>query len=229
MKNQYFGDKKDVFKFGVCLKLLKDLKISKFTWIAMRTLDEEEEPYKDFGWVDLELRRFFNRLRQPQNLSITLIEGFFKEHYDTVERFIYYRTFTSDYRKDYFESINEEKLRDTLILVDPDTGLEVKTMNRKPDQYLKFDELKCLFNKMNKNSILSVFQHKRREKFEELLEKLKEDINKKLLNPKPKLLAVWSNKAQVMMILLFKDAELYKDAQKCLKAVSSDDVKMEIV
>jgi len=45
-------------------------------------------------------------LRQPQNLSITMIEDFFKEHYDTVERFIYYRTFTSDDRKDYFKSIN---------------------------------------------------------------------------------------------------------------------------
>jgi len=39
---------------------------------------------------------------------------------------------------------------------------------------------------------------------------------------------VWNNKAQAMMILLFKGAKLYKNAQNCLKEVLNNDIKMEI-
>jgi len=231
MKNQFFGDKKDVFKFGICLKLLKDLKINRFTWIAMLTPDDPPtKNYSGFDWVDGKLIEFLSEKRKLQPLDIKEMECFFNKHYKHVEFFLIDEEFKAKKRNDYFRNIEENKLKDALILVDPDTGLEVRTMKRKPDQYLKFDELKCLYNRISNNSILAVFQHQQRgRKFKELFEELREKINKELdkLDPKSKLLAVWSNKAQVMMILVFKDAKLYEHARMCLKAVLSDDIKME--
>ncbi|GAB6065515.1 hypothetical protein JCM9492_06070 [Aquifex pyrophilus] len=57
MKNQYFGDKKDMFKFGISLKLLKCLSWKRFTWIAMLTPDDS----KGFACLDKDLIEFFGK------------------------------------------------------------------------------------------------------------------------------------------------------------------------
>ncbi len=215
MKNQYFGDKKDVFKFGVCLKLLKGLDLERFTWIAMLTPDD----HQDFDWVDGNLMEFFGWKR-----DIGKMKSFFDIYCGDIEFCLIDREFKAEERDDYFRNIEEDRLKDALILVDPDTGLESKSIGRNSDQHLTFEELGGLYKKMNGKSILAVFQHRHRDKdLDSHIEYLRGKLNEEHYD---KFLII--GKGDSIMILLFKDAELYKNAQNYLKEVLNNDVKMEI-
>ncbi len=77
MKDQWFGDKKDVFKFGVCLELLKSFGIKKLTWIAMKTENEDKDPFSELSCVDVTLRRFFFNIHKPKKaLKLGMIKNF---------------------------------------------------------------------------------------------------------------------------------------------------------
>ncbi len=226
MKDQWFGDKKDVFKFGICLKLLEGIGLQKLTWIAMRTKNINEEPYNDLNWVDKELREFFFNLRKPAiGPKLEMIQCLMKE------KGIYCvpisDPFEAKRRKEYFEKIvsNTDNLTSALILVDPDNGFETDSFKDESDKHILFEEIKYLLQKMQ-NSILAVFQHQQRGKsytdtFNYIMDKLNKEPNITFY-----CLGVKNNKAQSMIVLLFKDREFRTKTRNILKNYEMKNAKV---
>ncbi len=73
--------------------------------------------------------------------------------------------FANGCRDEYFK-IPKEYLYKSLVFVDPDIGLKVKNLTKK---HLHFEEAKCLYDDMDENSILMIYQHFPRERHEKYL------------------------------------------------------------
>lgn len=164
MKNQYFGDKNDFIKYDLVLTLIESVKkLKAFTFIPMLTENDgsgegaltnyDGRRRKD---LDIFLRKCVSnnerkvcRLQDHMiNKDITYIP------YKDTEYFRHYS------RSDYFNGIKEEILKDTVILVDTDNGFEVTSMrNCNGNKYVKYSEVQELYNKMDSNSVLIVYQH----------------------------------------------------------------------
>ncbi len=63
-------------------------------------------------------------------------------------------------RSSYFQSIDSRMLRSSLILLDPDIGLEVRDADEK---HLMYSEVKQLYRRMGYNSLMMIFQYLPRE------------------------------------------------------------------
>ena len=208
MRDQWFGDKKDVFKFGIILELLKGIGLKKFTWIAMKTRDEEGEPYEDFSCIDRDLRKFFFDLRKPKyKPKLCMIRDFLDRRKD-IDCFLIEDTFKAEKREEYFRKIfnNKDALTNAFILIDPDNGFETDFYKDKSDKHILFREVNCIFIRME-GSILAVFQHQQRGKsYNETFRNISNKPNDWLSNSF--YFCVMSSKAQSMMFLLFKNKEL---------------------
>lgn len=79
-------------------------------------------------------------------------------------------------RKEYFDGIDSSFLHNAVILIDPDTGFEVKNMNQRK-RYLRFSDLKQVFDRAE-NSLVVVHQHIPRKKrlpyFTEIANRIKD-------------------------------------------------------
>jgi hypothetical protein len=65
------------------------------------------------------------------------------------------REFTNKDRDAYFRSIPNRDLKEAVILLDPDNGLEVKSAtDRTWHKYIKFEEVKDLYHRMDESTIL---------------------------------------------------------------------------
>jgi hypothetical protein len=63
-------------------------------------------------------------------------------------------------RKSYFEGIPREFLQSATVFLDPDNGIEVKSVNGKSlHRHVKFEELKTIYDRISSNSCLPIFQH----------------------------------------------------------------------
>src|SRR5665811_1656612 len=82
-----------------------------------------------------------------------------------------------DRRKQYFDSIHSSILNQSVILIDPDNGLEVKSMRSGTGhKYLKYKELGTIYTRMDSNSIVIVYQHLPRVKREYFFAQVGEKI-----------------------------------------------------
>jgi len=61
-----------------------------------------------------------------------------------------------DDRNSYFEGISDTYFKDTLLLVDPDNGLEIGHSN---EQHLLYQDVCNLSNRLERKSVLMVYQH----------------------------------------------------------------------
>jgi len=78
---------------------------------------------------------------------------------DTLEK-----EFTHDGREVYFQNIPPVFLRNALVLLDADNGLAPRTAGpRNFHKYVKFEEVKSVYDRMNSKSILVLYQHHRRQ------------------------------------------------------------------
>ena len=169
MKNQYFGDTRDLFKYDLVLELLLETALRRFTFIPMLTRVEKTS---DGGKTDYghdragTQRRFLTRFLQDclrdGRRDIRELERLFRDTQELAgfELSIHGEAtyFTHEDRELYFSSIGKELLTRSIILVDPDMGLEVKSMKGQKDKYVKYEEIRGLFRRMDDQSILVVFQ-----------------------------------------------------------------------
>jgi hypothetical protein len=195
MKNQYFADRNDFFKYDLCVFLAENLPgIERFTFVPMLTADDGGG---DGGKVDYpmgvgreSLYRFLRGCLMDGRREVVRLRDYFGErrfpfeylpYGDTLER-----EFTHANRDSYFRQIPAVALRSAVILVDPDNGLEVKTS--KPWNFHKFirrSEARDLFDRMGRNSILVLYQHLPRVQREDYLEGLHARIREELECPDP--------------------------------------------
>ncbi len=169
MKNQYFGDRNDYFKYDLCIFLTENLpRIKRFTFIPMLTADDGGQDGAkikySMGVGRESLYRFLQEcLGDGRREVVRLREYIRKPHIqfdycpygDTLEM-----EFTHATRDNYFEQIPPSSLQSAVILVDPDNGLEVKTSRPgNLHKYIRYSEARVLFTRMSRDSVLVLYQH----------------------------------------------------------------------
>lgn len=173
MKNQYFGDNRDLLKFDLVYQIVGNGLADRFTYIPMLTANEAqaEEPHicryeASGGTQNKELVGFLDKAIINEKRNIGQLEEFFKS--SGIPVFIYAREkiFAHEDRRAYFDGIGKSFLTKSLILVDPDKGLEEDTNGA---GNLLFTELKSLYDRMDEDSCLMFTQRFPYDLYEEYL------------------------------------------------------------
>ncbi len=165
MKNQYFGDIIDLFKFDLLATLSKELAIDGITFVPMltendKTTEGSKRNYEKAkgGTNNTGLINFFKKYDDIKERNVADIQKYF----DAINiPFNYFYEGDFDYRKrnEYFERISNVTYTNQLLFFDPDNGLEVKQNKQK---HILYEEIKKSLNAVCCNSIVSVIQFKPR-------------------------------------------------------------------
>lgn len=218
MKNQYFGDNKDLFKYDLAYWIQRAGLVSHFTFIPMLTAPDDsshggktDREKASVGTQNRELVDFLDKCVRENKRDIRQLERFFSER---KQRMTIYsgkdKYFTHPKRQEYFSGIRVELLLDSLICIDPDNGLEV---TRSRERHLLFSEAKNLFMRMAPSSILMIFQHFPRQDHHEYLHRRAEELAEKVGGEIP--LSIDDNEA--IFFFLTKDEELEEDLAHLLE------------
>jgi len=158
VKNQWFGDKRDYFKFDLWLEVAEKVEaISQLTYIPMLT--RSAPPYEK-GKRRERLYDFLKYWHVPECRSITRMRDFLG-----AARFDYrpYRDNDEAGFRDgswdaYFRDIQEDWLRDAAVLIDPDTGISPKKPDQ-PEKFVTLGNIAEVVGKSSGNSVVLVFQY----------------------------------------------------------------------
>jgi len=166
MKNQYFGDKRDFFKYNLLLDLLECLDLATRTFIPMLTPDDgtNEGYFKRYKCKDRrgDLNEFLK-----SNKEISSLSRYFKKY-----SFVYYHYkdnifFKHSTRKEYFSSIPHKYLQGSLIFIDPDIGLETGEcgyMRQKGlEKYLFYYDVESIVKEAATPCLFAIYQHLQRD------------------------------------------------------------------
>ncbi len=167
MKNQYFGDRRDYFKYDVLERLATDLRdIEQLTSLWMLTRPDSsgqgQVPFVPDPELP-ELTAFFRERLDSNDAArrrVTEMQTYFK---DRPFRFFSYRDDRDDFdsmtRSEYFASVPDEALQHAVVFFDPDNGMEP---GRGTERHLRFGELENILGRMDEPSVAVVFQYWRR-------------------------------------------------------------------
>jgi hypothetical protein len=235
MKNQYFGDIRDLFKYDLIQRVTKEVSsLQKFTFLPMLTKYEPnrgdgnkrdfERAKKDgrLGTNNEELIGFLKKYGGLVNdkRDFTKIGDYFKSK--GIKILIHkdegYEYFEQRARDRYFQNIPREYLHGSLVFVDPDIGLEVKTCTEK---HLRYSEVTELYDHMDEGSILMIYQHwprarnKHKEYWpQERAKKLKREVRGDL--------PIWITDNEIIFFLLTKNDELRSELERIVSSYKRD-------
>jgi hypothetical protein len=218
MKNQYFGDTRDLFKYDLILEiLLKSDSMDRFTLIPMLTPNELSRHGKRTNYSNAkagtqrtELKDFLETCVRENRRNIRELERFF----DNLAIYKKSEYFSHETRKGYFDEIPEDYLRRSVILVDPDIGLEVGSVRVKQEKYLRYEEVKSLYNRMDNLSVLTIFQFIPRVKRRVYFFRISRELKAKLSSRLP-ILYVSDN--QIVFFLLTKNSQLQNSIENIIR------------
>jgi hypothetical protein len=227
VKNRYFGDTRDLFKYDLILELLlKNDFLERFTFIPMLTEDTHNfhggrtnYDHARAGTQREELRSFLARCVAENRRNIGQLEGFFNSGLPRKVDFTIYRKnehFSHEARARYFSEIGERFLSRSAILIDPDIGLEVKSMRGREQSYIAYAEVEFLFKRMDRNSVLIVFQFIPRVKRGRYLSHIGRKL-KRTLYSSP---VLYISDNQVAFFLLTKDVDVQRQVTSTINEYS---------
>lgn len=172
MNEKFLGDEKDFVKYDLLLHLGEAFHPpGGLTVIPMLTkgLGRKGHESYEVGARDAALHALLSKLRK--NIKIT-----YDQAADKIEELFASRSvdcrfeprgmFDWSTRPRYFADIPSELLSDSIVFLDPDIGLEGKSV--KGAQHLRYLEMQDVFARMSETGILVVYQHKRRQKWQEI-------------------------------------------------------------
>ena len=180
MKDQFFGNKRDYFKYALVLDLMCSLGISRFTNIVMLTGSGYNTKGGKTNYSCGNRRRTLYHFLQsvangPEDeRKVVRLREYFTESYPGIEYIPYMndsdkdQCFSGSNRDSYFDGISGADLQKAVILVDPDTGLLPRSRNPRGNEGHKWVtrcEISKLKEKMGTSSILMMFQSRWREKW----------------------------------------------------------------
>lgn len=189
MKNQYFGDDRDLFKYDLVMQIITSRVADHLTFIPMLTepdnTKEGNQRKARAGTGNLKLKSFLDRCVEEGRRNIKELESFFKKR--GVKATIYskdcYFPKDKEKRKKYFKQIQDKLLHKSLILVDPDIGLEGDKLERSREKYILYSEIGYLYERMDRSSILMIFQYRPRlEKWEDCRQRIRKRLKKEVGN-----------------------------------------------
>ena len=206
MKNRYFGDNRDLFKYDLIYQIIRAVLVNHFTVIPMLTGNDDkghgEKRDRDkarAGKENRDLMSFLDECVAEGRRDIKQLESFFKNQ--CVKMKVYQKGFSHQQRGDYFKQAENELLPKSLVLVDPDTGLEVK---RSGEKHVLYSEVKSLYEHMDKGSILMIYQHFPRANHPEYLNWRAEALKEKVTGDYP----VCIDDNEIIFFFLTKDDSL---------------------
>lgn len=175
MNKRYLGDVRDLFKYDLIQRILEGIKsLQGFTFIPMLTEYDPESRggnERDFSKAKEDGRPGTKNEKLIESLkSYKDIEGDkrdfteIKKHFQSCdfevriykERGNKYFTNNKRMRDKYFENILVGLLHKSLVLVDPDIGLQIENSTEK---HLLYSEVKYLYDHMDEDSLLMIYQH----------------------------------------------------------------------
>ncbi len=187
MKNQYFGDNRDLFKYDLIYQLARASLVDNITFIPMLTAPDNtghggqtDRRKARVGARNKALVRFLDRCVAEGKRDIRQLESFFDQYSIKVE--IYEDNFLHQRRKEYFTNVGNELVARSLIFVDPDVGLEV---GRRGEKHILYSEVKNLYEGMDEHSVLMIYQHFPRENHIEYLHRRVAELTEKICGEAP--------------------------------------------
>jgi hypothetical protein len=193
VKNQFFADKHDYFKYDLWLEVAEKLKekgIQRLAFIPMLTPVDSSKEGRKVSYPEGKRRRrlygFLQFCLGSKRRSITRLREFLCD-----EPFEYHpyrdeddKGFQNGSWDAYFNAIPHEWLRDAAILMDPDIGLEPK--EAPSDKHVTYKNVGSVLSRCSGNWVVLVVQflskgnaHVRERQLQEKLEKL-EELHKQL-------------------------------------------------
>jgi hypothetical protein len=171
MKNQYFADQRDFLKYDLLVELAENTPgVCRLTSIPMLTPNDDTGEGDVLAYSEGNRRSdIFHFLRyclargdrNIRNLR-TLFQG---RHYaycchrDDVP-------YSYESRQEYFTSVPTHWLQNAAVFIDPDTGIETGSISymqgKGVNRYLFWDDIIQLFQRMNSESVLVLYQHLQR-------------------------------------------------------------------
>lgn len=174
MKNQYFGDNRDLFKYDLITEIMLGMPVlDKITFIPMLTPndtrtdgDERDTRKAEAGFKNDDLVQFLRKthLLKKEDRDFRIIEEYFAEK--QIKNKIYAghgkKFFSHKDRKSYFNSIGHDLLSNSFVFLDPDNGFEIK---KSTERHVLYSEIEELFKRTNQSKIvIMVIQFFPREK-----------------------------------------------------------------
>ncbi len=227
MKNQYFGDTRDLFKYDLVLEfLLRGELMSRFTFIPMLTEDQPKYGNHRTNYAKAkagtgrrELRDFLATCLEEGRRDICELKRFVR--CSSLTRGIHLtiygegRFFSSQSRDKYFAQTNPDLLKRSVILVDPDIGLEVNGMRGREEQYVRYDEVKLLYDMMDEFSVLLLFQFIPRVERAPYFSKIIMELGKRVTGDNP---VYFISDNQIVFFVLAKSPELDRLVNNVLRS-----------
>lgn len=215
LKNQYFGDVKDLFKYDLVEELIRGVpELKQFAFIPMLTApdtrnDGNKVDYKRrAGSMNRELCEYLQTRVERGVRDIIEIKKYYRAKDIPIE--IYYESEYLDHRNRYFyfKGIPDRLLKNSVILLDPDNGLEIKKSN---ERHVLRGEVADLYGRMSNTSVLAVFQHFRREKHELTIEKVGRELGE-VCGDRP----LWICDKEIIFYLLARQHALKRQVEQVL-------------
>lgn len=171
MKNQYFGDIRDLFKYDLIQNIVAQSKILKYCiWVPMLTdndasRDGEQRRDPRAGLHNQKLKAFldnYNKERSERNISHLQNVKFFREPQVLVfslrrENGEFLADFNHPSRRGYFAKVKGALRPNSLVFLDPDTGIEPRS--RRSERHVLLREIADLHLAMDASSALMIYQH----------------------------------------------------------------------
>ena len=188
MKNKYFGDLKDLFKYDLMLAVCQGCGINKVTFIPMLTKDDSKKEGLDTNYIkaraegrpgteNKELMHFLMRKILLEDRHVRHIEDYFAG--ENIGMYIHCKEttdFSNANRADYFKTVLRKCSADSLIFLDPDNGLEVSKPTHK---HVLFSEVIEIYKAMKATSILMIIQFFPRQNHKKYISARRKELSKR--------------------------------------------------
>lgn len=162
MRYQFFLDARDYVKYALLDDLMSQLELRQLTLVWMLTPDVGNTHGSRRPKFDPDrpaLNEFFQQDPRPTLSDVqtySIQRGYQCTSYrDQPDGYI-----TRSNREEYFSSIRDELLKDALVFLDPDNGIEPR--GGATPLHIKLEELQDLWRRMDDRSVLVIYQHKPR-------------------------------------------------------------------
>lgn len=222
MKNKYFGDTRDLFKYDLILRITQGVvSIHRFLFIPMLTSDDDSSDGNKTNYVkakagtqNKELMTYLKNCVNESKRNIMEIEPYFKSN--GVEIYIYKELLIRKNRRDYFDSIKIKKefFSNSLVFVDPDNGLEIQHSKEK---HFLYREAKDIYDYMDGNSILMIYQHFPRENHKEYLHRRANELENLTED-----LPIYVSDNDIIFFLLTKSGEVKNQLERTINRYKRD-------
>ena len=230
MKNQYFADTRDLFKYDLIAELIKyNPSFRNVTFIPMLTKDDSSQHGSKIdysrakaGIINKNLVSFLRDCLKRKRRNIKEIKRFFSDN--KLNRKILFTIYKSDEylnknnRNSYFDDITPNLLSNAVILLDPDTGIEGTCTPKKSDKHLKYSEISEIYRKMNRGAVLLIFQFIPRVNRNKYFKRSGNELKKRIDYKLPILFISDSN---VVFFLLSKTRQTNGISNKIIKGYSA--------